>query len=148
MSEKIDSGKDLLFSKLLPALSNNPFSSTYEGEVPQTVQPKEDTNDELTALCSRLFARPSTYKPDSYATVNVMESVILKNLDQVMRRFNTCSCDRCRCDVASHALNHLPPKYIVADPAKMADAEESIPSKLVMDALVNAAICVRSKPRH
>ena len=148
MAEKKESGKDLLFSKLLPALSSNPFSATYEGEEPDVYTTVEEEEDELSALRSRLFARPSTYSVASYATINVMENLVLKNIDHVIKRFNACSCDRCRCDVASYALNHLPAKYRVVEPKNVAKKENAETNKQVMDALVNAAIRVRSKPRH
>ena len=157
MSEKKEtqkeSQKDMLFSKLLPALNNNPFSTSYNGQAPAPptapmAPVDDDCQDVLSALRSRLFARPNVYQSDSTATINIMESMVLKYIDQVIARFNTCSCDRCKCDIATHALNHLPPKYIVADPKNIMLTEEEIPTKVIMDALVNAAIAVRAKPKH
>ncbi|MEG2213361.1 MAG: late competence development ComFB family protein, partial [Clostridiales bacterium] len=117
---KNDSAKDLLLNKLLPALNDNPFSSTYEGTYSQRpdANASKATVDPLSALRSKLFARSDAYTQDSFATINVMENLVLKYIDQVIRRFNACSCDRCRCDVAAYALNYLPPKYIVADPQR------------------------------
>ncbi len=48
------------------------------------------------------------------AIKNVMETIVqdvLKNNLTQLRM--TCTCDRCLDDVRAHALNHLPPKYIV-----------------------------------
>ncbi len=145
-----DQSKDLLFSKLLPALKSNPFSSEYEGNKPDTVDTYEEVevNDILSALRSRLFARQSTYTQDSYATLNVMESLVLKHIDDIVKRFNCCSCDRCKCDVAAYALNNLPAKYIVADNKLVTRYEDEIPTRVIMNALVNAVIHVRSNPRH
>ena len=144
MSEKNDSQKDLLFSKLLPALNDNPFSATPQ----EPIEIDEQSEDVLAALRSRIFARPSNYMPNSYATLNIMESLVIKHIDKVINRFNTCSCDRCKCDIAAFALTSLPPKYIVADPKLAVEMEEEISTKMVMDALVNAVIHVRSNPRH
>ncbi len=147
---KPESQKDLLFSKLLPALNHNPFSSTYEGEVlePLDLTSEKTDDDPLSALRSRLFARPETNDRDTYSTVNVMESLVLQHLDAAIKRFNACSCNRCRCDVAAYALNALPPKYIVSDPEKAAKIANEIPSADILKVLVNAVIHVRSNPRH
>lgn len=145
---KTDSEKDLLFSKLLPALNDNPFSTVYDGDRENPPEPEAESPDTLSALRNKLFARSNGFSGETYATINVMENLVLKHLDQVMRRFNTCSCDRCRCDVAACALNHLTPKYIVTNPNRMPQIEAEIGTKVVLDALVNAVIQVRSKPRH
>ncbi len=149
MSQNNESQKDLLFSKLLPALNNNPFSSSYDGEKPDIPEmvPIDDT-DPLSSLRSRLFGRSATAGADNYATVNIMESLVLKYLDSAIKRFNTCSCNRCKCDVAAYALNSLTPKYVVADPKRALKIEEEIPTKDIMNAIVNAVIHVRANPRH
>ena len=145
---KKDTDKDLLFSKILPALNDNPFSPTYQGAPAEQASAPADEEDALSALRNKLFARSGSYATDTYATINVMENLVLKYIDQVIRRFNACCCDRCRCDVAAYALNHLPPKYIVAEPTRMQQVEQQITTKLVMDARVNAVIQVRAHPRH
>lgn len=156
-----ESDKDLLFNKLLPALNENPFSATYDSDSANTPTFKDteedmsaldpdisDTPDSLSALHSRLFARTSSYDTSCFATINIMESLVLKYIDRAIQRFNACGCDRCKCDVAAYSLNNLPPKYIVASPSKVEEAEKEIPQKMVMDALVNAVIHVRTHPRH
>lgn len=148
-----ESDKDLLFSKLLPALNGNPFSSTYAGKRADAIKevPKknaENGEDSLTALRSQLFARSSDYSSDTYSTLNLMENLVLEHIDSVIRRFNSCSCDRCRCDIAAYALNQLPPQYIVADSQYAAQLEKEIPQKTVLDALINAVIYVRGHPNH
>lgn len=146
--KNVESGKDLLFSKLLPALNDNPFSSTYQGEDFLDDDMVDEENDALSALRSRLFGRDTSYDSNVYATINVMESMVLRRIDTAVKRFNACGCDRCRCDIASQALSNLPPKYIVADPEKLVRAEAEINGKLVLAAVVNAVIIVRANPRH
>lgn len=167
MSEKkipIESQKDILFSKLLPAINNNPFSNTYEQKTviqeQEIEKPKEeqakaqeieelyDENDLLDNLHSRLFARQNTDSHRNYATVNIMEGAVLKSIDAVIQRFNACSCDRCKCDIAAQALSNLPAKYIVTNAEKAVDYDEFIDNKLVMSAIVTAVLKIRSKPRH
>ena len=137
--------KDLMFSKIMPALNSNPFSSDVSSDQSEV----EASPDSLSALRDKIFARsPSVYEPEASSTINVMESLVLKNVDAVIRRFNVCSCDRCRCDICAYALNNLPPRYAVVQLAKIEKVEAEIPKKVVMDALIKAAILIRSNPRH
>lgn len=156
--KQLESDKNLLFSKLLPAINDNPFSNlrddSPENALPQyhidkePQQPMEDGDNSLSALYSRLFARNRNQDIHVYATINIMECLVLRYIDQVIQRFNACGCDRCKCDVAAFALNNLPTKYIVASPQRAKQIEDEVPQKMVMDALVNAIIHVRAKPRH
>lgn len=149
MAGKHESEKDLLMSKLLPALNENPFSSSYDGPKKDIIAPvTSKTEDALSDLHNRLFAREESQSTHPFKTLNVMETMVLKHMDSVMKRFNTCSCDRCCCDVAAYALNQLEPKYIVSDSDKRKAMEDEISNKMVLDALVNAVIKVRSNPRH
>ncbi len=149
MGAKPKSEKDLLMSKLVPALNDNPFSSYYEGtdeELSVSIPSKND--DALSSLHNRLFARDEKATNHSFAPVNLMEALVLQHMDSVMKRFNVCRCDRCSCDVVAYTLNQLPTKYVVADAAHRKELEEAIATKLVLDALVNAVIKVRANPRH
>ncbi|NLH00513.1 MAG: late competence development ComFB family protein [Clostridiales bacterium] len=132
--------KDLMFSKIMPALTSNPFSSA----VPPSHDDDENGKDVLSALREKLFARSSDYiESETIATINIMENLVLRKVDSVISRFNVCACDRCRCDVCACALNMLPPRYIVAKPETIEKAESEIPEKMVMDALIKAVIQVR-----
>ena len=140
--------KDLMFSKIMPALSDNPFTAPVAAAPPLRAEEPEGT-DVLSALREKLFARSSDYiESETIATINVMENLVLNKVDQVIARFNVCTCDRCRCDICACALNMLPPRYIVAKADVIAKAEADIPEKEVMDALIKAVIKVRSHPRH
>lgn len=146
---KTDTDKDLLFSKLLPALNNNPFSPTYQGGAPaEPLTPESAPEDAIAALRNKLFARSADKLSGTYTTINIMEHLIPKYIDQAIRRFNSCTCDRCRCDVAAHALNNLPPKYTVVATGNFSCEEDPALTKKIMDALVNAVIYVRSHPGH
>ncbi len=140
MKKSLD--KDALFQKILPALEENPFS-VLQGEPVEPIPA-----DELSALHNKLFARTDQFKPNSTATINVMETLVLQQLDAVIRKFNVCGCDRCRCDIAACALNLLPPRYIVSHNTRMEQVLSEIDNKEVTDALIKAVIKVRSYPRH
>ncbi|WP_099205297.1 late competence development ComFB family protein [Scatolibacter rhodanostii] len=145
---KSDSDKDLLFSKILPALNENTFSSLHD-EIPNPLETESPAQEDLlSALRSKLFARSSSYVPDSYVTINVMENLVLKHIDAAMQRFNACTCDHCRCRVAAYALNHLTPQYIVANSEYKEELIDAQTTKMVMDALVNAVLHVRANPKH
>lgn len=137
--------RDMMFSKIMPALTSNPYSDTIA-----PVSPEESGEiDALSALREKLFARSNDYvESETIATINVMENLVLKKVDSVMGRFNVCTCDRCRCDICACALNMLPPRYVVAKPEMIAKVEDEVPEKTVMDALIKAVIKIRAHPRH
>ena len=137
--------KDLMFSKIMPALSSSPFSNV----APQAPPEQEEETDVLSALRDKLFARSNEYiESETIATINVMENLVLKKVDSVISRFNVCNCDRCRCDICACALNMLPPRYAVVKSEMIDWVESEISEKAVMDALIKAVIKVRSYPRH
>ena len=137
--------KDLLFSKIMPALDSNPFCSDSSADSPDA----EASPNSLSALRDKIFARSSSFQEsETIATINVMENLVLKYVDSVIQRFNVCSCDRCRRDICAYALNVLPPRYAVVATSKIERVEAEIPNKLIMDALIKAAIQVRANPRH
>ena len=99
--------KDLLFSKIMPALDSNPFCSDNSADAPDT----EASPNSLSALRDKIFARNTSFhESETIATINVMENLVLKYVDSVIRRFNVCSCDRCRRDICAYAINVLPPR--------------------------------------
>ncbi|WNX84786.1 late competence development ComFB family protein [Agathobaculum sp. NTUH-O15-33] len=122
-------------------LAEAPFTQTA---------PAPEESDELSVLRARLFARSDNAEAglEQVSTVNLMESLVLRHLDTVIQRFNCCRCDRCRRDVAACSLNHLPPKYVVADPDRLDSMAETIPAKTVYDALIKAVLKVRANPHH
>ncbi len=138
--------KDLMFSKIMPALSSNPFFSDSSASDHAEA---EASSDSLSALRDKIFARNTGFmETETIATINVMENLVLKYVDAVIQRFNVCGCDRCRRDICACALNNLPPRYAVVQPSKIERVEAEIPTKMIMDALIKAAIQIRSNPHH
>lgn len=82
---------------------------------------------------------------------NIMESLILIKLDEVIDQLGCCKCEKCRMDIASHALNRLPPKY-VATMKGQAYSKLNIFSLQyetdMLNALYQAAKIVSQNPRH
>ncbi len=82
---------------------------------------------------------------------NMMESLVLLKLDEVVDKLGCCKCEKCRMDIASYALNRLPPKYV-------ATLEGEVYSKLdtlsvqyetdMLNALFQGAKAVSKHPRH
>lgn len=143
--KKNDSEKDLLFSKLLPSLNDNPFSITNLNNnfVDDDIN---KSNNSISDLRDQLFSGRQENYSSEYSTINIMEHLVLKNINLVAKRFNVCMCDRCRCDIAAYALNNLPPKYIVSNTDDTYDEKEL--SKLVLNALVSAVLYVKSNSNH
>lgn len=141
--------KDLMFSKIMPALNSNPFCADAASHPPENQPEAESSPRTLSALRDRIFSKSGGFSDvETITTVNVMENLVLKHVDSVIQRFNVCGCDRCRCDICAYALNLLPPKYVAVPPAEIEAAEREIPDKMIMDALIRAALQIRSKPRH
>jgi competence protein ComFB len=85
------------------------------------------------------------------ALKNLMETLVEMKLDETIDKFDCCKCEQCRTDIASYALNRLPPKYV-------ATYEGSVYSKLdtlslqyetdMLTALLQGAQIVKNHPRH
>lgn len=142
-NKKLD--KNLMFSKIMPALADNPFSA----DAAALDSANSPEHDSLSDLREKIYARSNELsEPESVAVINIMENLVYDNVDVVMQRFNACSCDRCRSDICAYALNHLPAHYVVAPSNKTLQHEAEVSEKAVLDALVKAVIQVRAHPHH
>ncbi len=82
---------------------------------------------------------------------NIMEETIMERVDEVMTAMECCTCDQCKFDAASYALNRVPSRYASTESG-------AILSKLdIMDAqrdaeitaiVVQAVKLVKDKPHH
>lgn len=83
---------------------------------------------------------------------NYMEDLVWQRLDEVLEsnpRF--CKCEHCRYDVASIALNSLPPKYVVTDQGEAYAKVKSLEQQFTVDviaAIVKGIQIVSAKPNH
>lgn len=137
---KKDLDKDMMFQKIMPVLADNPFSSLPNNE--ETAA----SSNELSALRNRL-AQPSA--PSEHPMPkNLMELAVAAHMDDVIRKFNCCPCNRCRSDIAVLALNSLPPMYCFGTPEELEQKSTQIDVKSVFNALIKAVLQVRSHPNH
>lgn len=137
---KKDLDKDMMFQKIMPVLADNPFSS-----VPSRDEPAAPSG-ELSALRSRL-SQPSA-APEHPMPKNLMEFVVEAHIDEVIRKFNCCPCNRCRSDIAVLALNTLPPSYAFGTPEELEQQSTQIDVKIAYNALIKAVLQVRAHPNH
>lgn len=49
----------------------------------------------------------------SIQMTNYMEVCVENVLNNILKNYDTCKCDRCRADIMAIALNNLPTKYVV-----------------------------------
>ncbi|WP_085834127.1 late competence development ComFB family protein [Clostridium merdae] len=85
------------------------------------------------------------------ALKNIMESIALQKLDETIDMLDCCKCDKCRMDIASFALNHLPPKYVATYEGEVYAKLEAFSLQYetdLLNALYQAARVVTENPRH
>lgn len=74
-----------------------------------------------------------------------------EKLDEMMKNYDGCKCERCRADIIASALNNLPPKYVVTDEgelyAKIPLAHNRYDVEVVKQ-LAAAANLVKKSPHH
>lgn len=82
---------------------------------------------------------------------NMMEDFVLRKYEEMKDHLDCCSCESCRLDVLSYALNRLPPKYVVSREGELYSKNASYELQYKADiiaALTQAANVVRQYPRH
>lgn len=94
---------------------------------------------------------PAKEPDDDITYVNVMQALVEDRVDRYMKRYNMCTCHRCRTDVIALALTSLPPKYIVIP------EHESVPMLSIYEGRYAAAVTaqilwacqkIAEHPRH
>lgn len=86
-----------------------------------------------------------------YNIKNIMETLAEQKLDEIIDDLNCCSCEKCRTDIITYALNHLPPKYISTVCGKVFAESEILSDQYgadVITQLVQASNIVRVNPQH
>ena len=143
--------KDLMFQKILPAIADNPFSTVYQNNHSGEIStPEEQSNhDAFQMLRKKVFSSTYMCEPENeISVINIMENLILGYLDSAMKKFNVCTCDKCKCHVVAFALNAVETKYVAGTSEELRQAEAEIPQKVITDALIKAVINLRSNPQH
>ena len=143
--------KDLMFQKILPAIADNPFSTVYQNNHldDEATEEEKSNHDAFQALRKKVFSSTYMCEPENeISVINIMENLILGYLDSAMKKFNVCTCDKCKCYVVAFALNAAESKYVSGTSEELRKAEEEIPQKVITDALIKAVINLRSNPQH
>ncbi len=82
---------------------------------------------------------------------NYMEEIVNDMIDDILRDMKTCSCERCRIDIAAKALNDLPPQYVVTRKGEVYSKINNLRAQFEVDviaAITKAAILVKRYPNH
>ncbi|MGE5397334.1 MAG: late competence development ComFB family protein [Chitinophagales bacterium] len=83
---------------------------------------------------------------------NVMESLVLNTLEEVMRAAETtCFCEKCKADIAAYALNNLKPKYATTEKGEIISRTMNLGFQTRMDviaAITEAIKVVGKNPHH
>ena len=82
---------------------------------------------------------------------NLMEDIVLQNLDSIMLSEKSCTCDACKSDVISYALNHLQPHYVATRQGRLMVKLQSYEMQSradVVAAISEAVLLVAKNPRH
>lgn len=82
---------------------------------------------------------------------NLMEDIVLQNLDSIMSSEKSCTCDACKSDVISYALNHLQPHYVATRQGRLMVKLQSYEMQSradVVAAISEAVLLVAKNPRH
>ena len=84
---------------------------------------------------------------------NALEEVVRSSHEQMLRTHaEYCSCEKCKDDVSTLALNHLRPRYVVGDPLGAAITrvllEQDQAKTEITIAVFDAMRRVAGNPRH
>ena len=83
---------------------------------------------------------------------NYMEDIVAQKLEAILKQYpDCCSCEKCRRDIMSLALNHLPPRYISTDKGNLYARIELLSIAYdsdIVEKIAKAIAVVSKTPRH
>lgn len=83
---------------------------------------------------------------------NMMEDDVERTINQLLRNMpNVCSCNDCKLDMATYALNRLHPKYIRSSTGAILhrfDTHSTQSEAEILTAVVSAIDIIGSNPHH
>lgn len=82
---------------------------------------------------------------------NIMEEYVILILDEMLDSLEGCKCERCRLDIASYALNRVPPKYVATTQGELMSRLCEFDSQFktsIMKEITQAHAIVSKHPRH
>lgn len=83
---------------------------------------------------------------------NYMEQVVTEKLEEILKgRTDICTCNQCKIEMITYALNNLPPRYVSSAMGEVFNKVDELDAQQNADiskALVKAVKVVSSNPRH
>lgn len=82
---------------------------------------------------------------------NIMETIVVKKLDDVWEELDGCKCSLCHDDIVACALNQLPPRYVSTNEGEIYARTYEMSSEQEFDillAVAKATQIVSKNPRH
>lgn len=127
-----------------------------EGVVKENPILNEDFKDEM--ILNRNSSQKSeqkseaieNIKPQKTMEVNIVSELIEENLEEILKRFRCCDCEKCKSYISVEALNQIPPKYALDNGNNAKEIEkikESYKSN-VISVLVKIALKLKNSPIH
>ena len=115
-------------------VKHNPMLNLPEEEEPVS-EPKEKRSSRLT----------------EQVTIDVNRVIIDEILDDLLRRFNTCHCEKCRSIITEKVLEQVPVKIVTVSPDEersVVDSYCSYARKDIYSAIVKTVIANKRRPFH
>lgn len=135
-----------------------PVEETVEaaaGSAPQKPSDNPPKKGEKKGIHHSILPRGQVGNPlldGEYRFVNVMEQLILRqDIDDFLRQYNVCTCERCVADVCALTLSGLPAKYVVSSKDSLSPLLSYYESKYkiyMLTEIIKACNKVRENPRH
>lgn len=148
---KKEIAKELMYKKILPTSTQTEAAerkaASSEGQSALHHLPKAAAEPKPPA------AEPAPQseqeeKPVGAQLVNLMEGFVESRIDEAMKKFNCCTCEKCRKDVLAITLNKLQPYYVIEEDLNLRDQKEKERAAEVAAALVKAILAVKAHPNH
>ena len=82
---------------------------------------------------------------------NMMEILVLEKIDELGDKLDCCKCEKCRLDIATYALNRLPPKYVATYLGEVYSKLDTLSVQYdadLLNAIYQAAQIVNENPSH
>lgn len=153
---KKDIDKDLMYKMLMPSGSKTVKTVSQEeqdveepasGKAEVTATPEQEAPSPHRTMMRRELGVP-LMDTQQTVLVNIMENIVLEKLEEALKRFQCCRCDRCKKDIVALALNRLSPHYMVLMEGQPTPQVDTQTNAEVVTAVIKAILAVRSHPRH
>ncbi len=83
---------------------------------------------------------------------NYLEDIVREQVNRILvDKKNICTCEQCRLDMMTRALNHLPPKYVVSQRGHVHTRLDELTTQFQADIVrevIKAIRIISKRPRH